>query len=108
MSTRKSHRPATTPQGRENQLISLASDLAEKQLREGSATSQVMTHYLKLGSSRERLEQEKLHQENLLLSVKIEAVASGQRIESMYEEALKAMKAYSGQDTEDYNEYDDY
>ena len=57
-------RPALTPEARENQLISLAVDLAEKQLQEGTASSQVITHYLKLGSMRERLEREKLEEEN--------------------------------------------
>lgn len=93
---RRKYRPATTDEGRENQLVSLASDLAEKQLREGTASSQVITHFLKLGSTRERLEQERLQRENLLLSAKVDAMASAKRIEELYEEALQAMRQYSG------------
>jgi hypothetical protein len=89
-------RPATTPEGRENQLISLATDLAERQLRDGSASAQVLTHFLKLASSREQLEQQRLERENLLLSAKIEQIASGQRIEELYMTALDAMRQYSG------------
>ena len=88
--------PATTPEGRENQLITLAVDLTEKQLREGTATSQVISHYLKLGSTRERLEQERLEHENKLLESKIEAMASVKRIEELYETALNAMRSYAG------------
>lgn len=107
-SGRRSRRPATTPEGRENQLISLAADLAEKQLVEGSASAQVITHFLKLASSRELLEQERLQRENLLLSAKIEQLASAKRIEELYETALNAMRTYSGQTVDDYNEdYDE-
>ena len=84
-------RPANTVKGREDQLISLAVDLAEKQMTEGTASSQVVTHFLKLGSSRERLEQERLQGENELLRAKIEAMAAGKRIEELYFEALNAM-----------------
>lgn len=93
-------RPATTNEGREHQLVSLAMDLAEKQLTEGTASSQVMTHYLKLGSTREDLEQERLRQENELLKSKIDALASQQRIETLYSEALNAMRSYAGQEVE--------
>ena len=82
--SRRPRRPATTPDGRENQLISLASDLAEKQLVDGTASSQVLTHFLKLASSRERLEQERLQNENLLLSAKVDQIRSGQKIEELY------------------------
>lgn len=90
-------RPATTPEARENQLISLAVDLAEQQLKDGTASSQVITHYLKASSSREKLEQERLRNENILLKAKAEAIASQKRIEEMYAEALGAMRSYSGQ-----------
>ena len=103
-SNRKTRRPATTPEGRENQLISLASDLAEKQLNAGTASAQVITHFLKLGSTRERLEQERLQRENLLLSAKIEQLASSKRIEELYETALNAMRTYAGQDIRSYDE----
>jgi hypothetical protein len=97
-------RPATTPEGRENQLNSLASDLAEKQLREGTASSQVITHFLKMSSTREALERAKIQQENLLLSAKVEQLASTKKVEELYEKALKAMKQYSGQDDGSYDE----
>ena len=99
-------RPAMSPEARENQMIAYAVDLAEKQLREGTASSQVITHYLKLGSSKERLEREKLERENELLRAKAESLQSAQRSEEVYKEALKAMRTYSGQITDE--EEDDY
>lgn len=89
-------RPATTPDARENQLVSQAIDLAEKQIREGTASSQVITHFLKLGSSRERLEQERVAHENELLQAKKEALKSQKRVEELYLSALEAMRSYSG------------
>lgn len=103
-STRR--QPATTPEGRENQLISLAVDLAEKQLEEGTASAQVISHYLKLGSTREQLEQDRLSNENELLKAKVDQLASGKRIEELYETALNAMRTYAGQDPLELN-YDD-
>ena len=101
MATQKSKKPsrppALTPEGRENQLISLAIDLAERQLLEGTATSQVITHYLKLGSTKERLEKEKLEKENELLKAKTEALQSAKHVEELYSNALDAMRKYSGQ-----------
>ena len=101
-------RPAMSPEARENQMIAYAVDLAEKQLREGTASSQVITHYLKLGSSKERLEREKLERENELLRAKAESLQSAQRSEEVYKEALKAMRTYSGQITDEEEEEDDY
>ena len=72
----KQMRPALTPEARENQLISLAVDLAEQQLREGTASSQVITHYLKLGSTKERIEKEILEKQKELISAKTEALQS--------------------------------
>jgi len=89
-------KPATTPEGRENELISSAIDLAEKQIRSGTASSQVVTHFLKLGSTRERLEQQRLEHENELTRVKIEALESQKRVEELYMEALSAMRSYAG------------
>lgn len=100
-------RPATTPDGRESQLISLAVDLAEKRLREGSATAAEVVHFLKLGSSRERLEQERLRHETALLEAKREGLESAQKIESLYEEAIAAMRSYSGQEPIHPDEYYD-
>ena len=93
--------PGTTVEARENQMIALAVDLAEQQLEAGTASSQVMTHYLKLGTVREQLEREKLRGENLLLAARAENLASSGRIEEMYNKALGAMRTYKGQDTED-------
>jgi hypothetical protein len=89
-------KPATTPEGRENQLVSAAIDLAEKQIHNGTASSQVITHYLKLGSTRERLEQQRLEHENELTRVKIESLESQKRVEELYMEALNAMRSYAG------------
>jgi hypothetical protein len=78
-------------------MVSAAIDLAEKQIRNGTASSQVITHFLKLGSSREQLEQERLFHENELTRVKIDAIASQKRVEELYLEALSAMRSYSGE-----------
>ena len=89
-------KPATTPEGREGQMVSLATDLAEQQIRNGTASSQVITHFLKLGSTREQLEQQRLEHENELTRVKIEAIESQKRVEELYMEALTAMRTYAG------------
>ena len=89
-------KPATTLEGRESQMVSKAIDLAERQIEEGTASSQVITHFLKLGSSREVLEQERLAHENELTRVKIEAIESQQRVEELYLKALDAMRSYTG------------
>lgn len=101
-------RPALSPEARENQMIAAAVDLAEKQLREGTASSQVITHFLKLGSSKEKLEREKLKQENELIRAKVESLQSAQRSEEIYMKALQAMRSYSGQDDKDLDYEDDY
>lgn len=97
----KPMRPATTPEARENQLISLAVDLAERQLREGTASSQVITHYLKLGSTREKLEKERLEEENNLLRAKVKAIDSTEEMKVLYKDAIKAFRTYSGHGDED-------
>lgn len=89
-------RPALTPEARENQLISLAVDLAEKQLQEGTASSQVITHYLKLGSTKERIEKEILEKQKELISAKTESIKSAKRIEELYTQAINAIRKYSG------------
>ena len=89
-------RPALTPEARENQLISLAVDLAEKQLKEGTASSQVITHYLKLGSTKEKIEKEILEKKKDLISAKTEAMKSAKRVEELYADAINAMRMYSG------------
>lgn len=102
-------RPATTPEGQENQLVSLAYDAVEKRIRDGNASAQELVHFLKLGSTRERLEQERLQRENLLLAAKVEAMASASRIEELYKGAIDAMRSYSGQPPLEMveDEYDD-
>ena len=94
-------RPALTPEARENQLISLAVDLAEKQLREGTASSQVITHYLKLGSPKERIEKEILEKQKDLIDAKTQNLKSMERQEQMYAEVLKAFRGYSGHGDEE-------
>ena len=95
---RRRRPPSTTPEGRENQLVAKAVDLAEKQLEQGTASAQVISHYLKLGSSRERLEQERLTMEVSLLEAKREQMASAVRVEELYGAAINAMRAYAGQE----------
>lgn len=97
-------RPATTPEARENQLIALATDLAEKQLRDGTASNQVIVHYLKLGSTKERLEKEMLAKKTELVTAKTEAIQSAKRVEELYSKALDAMRSYSGIEDGDFDE----
>ena len=92
-----SPRPALTPDARENQLICLAIDRAEEQLRNGTASSQVITHFLKLGSSKERLEKEILEKQKDLIDAKTHAMQSTQRIEELYKNAMDAFKRYKGE-----------
>lgn len=95
--TTKARRPATSAETRELELASQAYDLAEEQIQEGHASSQVITHFLKMGSSRERLEQARITHENELLQVKREAIESQKRVEELYMAALDAMRSYAGQ-----------
>lgn len=99
----KKMRPGLTPEAVENQMISLAVDLAKQQLMDGTASSQVITHYLKLGSMRERLERERLEEENRLLKAKTKAIGDAAEIKELYEQALKAMRNYGG-----YGDPDEY
>ena len=94
-------RPALSPEARENQLISLAVDLAERQLRDGTASSQVITHYLKLGSTKEKIEKEILEKQKELIEAKTQSLQSAKRIEELYANALDAMRNYSGQGNSD-------
>lgn len=97
----KKMRPALTPEARENQLIYLAIDLAEQQLRDGTASSQVITHYLKLGSTKEKIEREILEKQKDLLVAKTEALQSTKRIEELYADAISAMRQYGGHEVDD-------
>ena len=93
---KKKLRPALSPEARENQLISLAMDRAEQQLLDGTASSQVITHFLKLGTAKYQYETEKLKHDTELVQAKTDALESAKNVESLYAEALKAMKTYSG------------
>lgn len=96
-------RPALTPEARESQMISLAMDLVEQRLRDGTASSQETTHFLKLGSEKADLEKKKLREENKLLRAKTEALEQDKESAVKYEEVLKALMSYNGQG--DYDEY---
>lgn len=100
-STKRKMRPALTPEAREQQLVSLAVDLAEQQLIDGTASSQIITHFLKLGSSRADLERAKLEHETKLLEAKTEAIQSQKNMEELYSQAIAALKSYSSQDDDD-------
>lgn len=93
---KRRRRPASTPEGRENQLVSLAVDLAEKQLSEGTASAQVISHFLKMGSSREKLEQQRLEHENELLQAKTKHLADQANMEKLMLDAVAAMRSYQG------------
>lgn len=97
----KKKRPSKTPEGREKQVIALAVALAEKQLREGTASAQVITHYLKMGSPKEQLEREKLLLETEHIKAKTEAVKAQARIDELYNDAMKAMSVYDGTNGEE-------
>lgn len=101
-------RPALTPEARENQLIYLATDLAEQQLKDGTASSQVITHYLKLGTTKERIEREILEKQKELITAKTEALQSAKRIEELYTNAIAAMRRYSGNGGSEDDEPEDY
>lgn len=92
----KRRRPPISTEARENQMISYAMDLAEQQLRDGTASSQVITHFLKLGSSKERLEKEIMERQKELVTAKTENLRSANEISSMYAEAVRVMKRYNG------------
>lgn len=106
-SNSRNRKPATTPEHRENELIASAIDLAEDQIKNGTASAQVITHFLKLGSTRERLEQQRLEHENELTRVRIEAIESQKRVEEMYFEALQAMRSYAGDIVVDESDVED-
>lgn len=91
-------RPGLTPETREDQLVALAINLAEEQLIAGTASSQVISHFLKIGSTKERLEKEILQEQKDLVKAKTEALKSEKRVEELYENALNAMRRYAGQD----------
>ena len=91
-------RPGLTPESREDQLVALAINLAEQQLLDGTASSQVISHFLKIGSTKERIEREILKEQKDLIKAKTEVLKSEKRTEELYDEAIKAMRRYSGQE----------
>jgi hypothetical protein len=99
-------KPATSIKERQDQMISLAVDLAEEKLRDGTASSQIITHYLELATTKELLKEDIMKEQKNLLKAKIEAVESHKEIEKLYSEALNAMREYSGNLGEDNNNYD--
>ena len=94
--------PAITPEGREDQMIAYAINLAEEQLRNGTASSQVITHYLKLASMRERQERRKLEEEIKLLEAKTAAIKSEQERNELYAEAIEAIRKFTPHSAEEY------
>ena len=102
---RPRRRPGLTPEARENQIIADAMDMAEEQIRDRTASSQVLTHFLKLATTKMELEKEKLRNENELLRAKTEAIQSAQHTEELYKNAIKAMQRYSGQGASEEDEY---
>ena len=96
--------PALDPESREKQNINLAIKLAEQKLRDGTASNSIIVHYLKLGSTKERLEKEKLEVEAELLKAKKEAIESQERSDKLYADAIIAIRHYSGNYEDEYDE----
>lgn len=103
--TKQPTRPAISPEARENQLIALAVDLVEQRLRDGTASSQETTHFLKQATAKAKLERDILEKQKELITAKTEALQSQKRIEELYANALKAMRSYNGQMGEEDDEY---
>lgn len=103
METRSKQRPASTAEGREAQLVNLAIDLAEEQLRNGTASSQVIVHYLKLGTEKEKLERKKLEMETEKLKAQADAFRSSSEMKDLYEKAIRAFGIYKGEYDDDGN-----
>lgn len=89
-------KPARTPEGREMQLISMAYDRVEQQIADGTASSQVLTHFLKLGTEKEKLERAKLEADTQLAIAKVKSAETNERLEKKYDDALNAMRRYQG------------
>lgn len=113
-SQRREIRPALNPEARENQLISLAIDLVEQRLLDGTASSQETTHFLKLATNKAKLERERFELENELIRAKTKALQDQADMKVLYAEAIAAMRRYSGHgsdvdyDEEEYDDYDEY
>lgn len=100
----RKQKPSSSPESRENQVIAMAYDLAEKQIREGTASAQVITHFLKMGSTKEREERETMKEQRKLMAAKTKSYENNQRLENLFSDALKAMRTYSGNDSSDEDE----
>lgn len=105
--TKKIYGPARTPQARENQLIDMAYNLAQEKLQSGTASSQLITHFLKLATTREELENDRLRSELELTRAKIKRIESQSTGQELYAEALRAFRNYSGSNDEYKEEFDD-
>lgn len=103
--TRKTRIPLT-PEARENQMISLAMDLAEQQLRDGTASSQLITEFVKRGSTKARIEKELLEKQRDLAAAKADSIKAGDRLEELLEKAMKAIGSYRGEEED--GVYDEY
>lgn len=103
----KSIRPALTPEARENQLISLAIDLVEQRLIDGTASSQETTHFLKLATSKAKLERERFELENELIKAKTQALHDQADMKALYADAIAAMRRYSGHGSESIDDFDE-
>lgn len=99
--------PARSPEERETQMCALAYDLVEKRLREGTATSQETTFFLKLGSTKERIEREMMKEQQKLLEAKTEAIQAAKKSEEAYEKVLNVLRMYNGADVEEDESYDE-
>lgn len=102
---RQKLRPALMPENRVAQLTAMAMDLAEQQMRDGTASSQVISYFLKAGSEKEKLEIERLAAENEVLRAKAKQLEDMADMKVIYENAIKAMRNYSGNGDPD--EYED-
>ena len=107
----KPMRPAINPEMREQQLISLAVDLVEQRLRDGTASAQETVHFLKLASAKAKHDTERAALENEMIRAKTQAIRDQADMKTLYKDAIEAMKRYSGNSSSSYDEesdYDDY
>ena len=104
MNGKKNHSKPRTVKAKENEMINLAIDEAERRIRAGNASSQIITHYLRLGSVKERLEEEILEEKKKLLKAQTESIESTKRMEKLYTEAIRAMKRYSPEEEDEEDE----
>ena len=96
-SKKRKNELATTPEGREAQLIAAAVDLAEKRILDGTASNQLLIHFLKRADPKEKIEKEILERQKDLIVAKTENLESQKRTEELYQKAIDAMRIYNGQ-----------